>query len=89
MNRPDPGKRKAKTAPRSASLSLEDTVTQRAHELRAKSTVVGGYDPYDAVPAAKSAAVKETQRKKPTDLRKLSEWLRHFREIDELNKPKP
>ena len=69
-------------------LSLEDTVAQKLRGIPVKTrTGVVGYNPYDAVPAAKP---KEPEAKhKPTDLRKLSEWIRLRREVAELNAEEP
>jgi hypothetical protein len=69
-------------------LSLEDTVAQKLRGIPVKTrTGVVGYNPYDAVPAAKG---KDAGGKhKPTDLRKLSEWIRLRREVAELNAEKP
>ena len=64
-------------------LSLEDTLSQKMRGIPVKTrTPVTGYNPYDAVPKGKS---KEAARK-PTDLRKLSEWIRLHRQIEELKK---
>ena len=72
------------------SLSLEDTIAQRLRGVVPKSrTGVTGYNPYDAVPPEKLR--EDEDKDKPTDLRKLSEWIRLQREIAELNpgtKPK-
>ncbi len=65
-------------------LSLEDTIAQKRRGVPTKSrTGVLGYNPYDAEPAAKA---KDAEPKpKPTDLRKLSEWIRLQRQVAELN----
>ena len=64
-------------------LSLEDTLSQKMRGIPVKTrTPVTGYNPYDAVPNGKS---REPGRK-PTDLRKLSEWIRLHRQIEELKK---
>jgi hypothetical protein len=69
-------------------LSLEDTVAQKMRGLPVKArTGVGGYNPYDAEPAAKPKS--EEAKPKPTDLRKLSEWIRLQRQVAELNQEKP
>jgi hypothetical protein len=74
------------TAPRRGpELSLEDTAAQQRRGLTVKAGKEGaaGYNPYDtgrsddgpaapAPPARESAAAP----RKPTDLRKLSEWIR-------------
>jgi hypothetical protein len=69
-------------------LSLEDTVSQKMRGVPTKSrTGVIGYNPYDAEPAGKpkDAGAKH----KPTDLRKLSEWIRLQRQVAELNPDAP
>jgi hypothetical protein len=66
-------------------LSLEDTGAQKTREYRAKTKIVGGYNPYDAVTIARPAGKEE---KKQTDLRKLSESIRHAK-IEELKKKQP
>ena len=70
--------------PAARSLSLEDTIAQKLRGVPTKSrTGVVGYNPYDAEPAAKGKA--GTAGRKPTDLRKLSEWIRLQRQVAELN----
>ncbi|MFI4866481.1 MAG: hypothetical protein ACHQDB_05175 [Steroidobacterales bacterium] len=70
------------------TLSLEDTIAQKQRGVATKSrTGVVGYNPYDAEPAAKP---KDAELKpKPTDLRKLSEWIRLQRQVAELNPDAP
>ena len=79
-------------------LSLEDTLAQHRRGLAppgAKGTV-GGYNPYDRPidliedrNPRKSGVAPESKRK-PTDLRKLSEWIRLQRQVEALKKdPKP
>jgi len=64
-------------------LSLEDTLSQKMRGVAVRTrTAVTGYNPYNADPKGKS---KQPARK-PTDLRKLSEWIRLHREIKELKK---
>jgi hypothetical protein len=67
-------------------LSLEDTVAQKMRGVtpRVKSGV-SGYNPYDA--AAPKAPAGDPP--KPTDLRKLSEWIRLTRQVAALKKDKP
>ena len=85
-------KRDSKTGatppPAELKLSLEDTVSQKMRGIPAKSrTGLVGYNPYDAEPAAKA---KDAEGKtKPTDLRKLSEWIRLQRQVAELNPNAP
>ena len=40
-------------------------------------------------PAAKAKSDAAEQKAKPTDLRKLSEWIRLQRQVAELNQEKP
>ncbi len=69
-----------------ADLSLEDTAAQRQRGLPARArTGASGYNPYDATPAPKRADA----RRKPTDLRKLSEWIRLQRQVEESKKEPP
>jgi hypothetical protein len=71
-----------------SKLSLEDTVAQKMRGVPAKSrTGFVGYNPYDAEPAAKAKAAEG--KPKPTDLRKLSEWIRLQRQVAELNPDAP
>ena len=78
------------SGPARFELSLEGTLEQklRAHWPRKGQSkgraALDGYNPYDAVPAVKSGAA----RRKPTDLRKLSEWIRTQRQIEDLKKKK-
>ena len=73
-------------------LSLEDTLAQRLRGIPvATGTPVTGYNPYDALafgnkPRGKDSGKVSSNAKKPTDLRKLSEWIRLHREINELKK---
>ena len=69
------------------NLSLEDTIAQKMRGVPVKRNVVGGYNPYDADPAAKPG--NAAGKRKPTDLRKLSEWIRLKREVAELNPDAP
>lgn len=82
--RPDPSD--STPAESKSDLSLEDTIAQKIRGVtpRAKSGV-SGYNPYDAVPS-KPAKGKSH---KPTDLRKLSEWIRLTRQVEALKKEKP
>ena len=66
-----------------SELSLEDTLAQKMRGVPVKTRVpASGYNPYDAMASGKS---REPPRK-PTDLRKLSEWIRVQRQIEELKK---
>ena len=83
MNSRDPDPQDSISADGLDELSLEDTLSQKMRGIPVKTrTPVNGYNPYDAVPKGKS---KEAARK-PTDLRKLSEWIRLHRQIEELKK---
>jgi hypothetical protein len=68
-------------------LSLEDTVAQKMRGVtpRIKSGI-SGYNPYDAAVSQPAAAAGESS--KPTDLRKLSEWIRLTRQVAALKKEK-
>jgi hypothetical protein len=71
------------------NLSLEDTVAQKLRGVPVKTrTGVVGYNPYDAA-AAKAKSEAAAAKPKPTDLRKLSEWIRLTRQVAELNQEKP
>jgi hypothetical protein len=80
------GPKPGSTPPTAAELklSLEDTVAQkmRGVPVKTRSGVVG-YNPYDTVPVAKPK--DDETAAKPTDLRKLSEWIRLRREVAELD----
>ncbi len=66
-----------------ADLSLEDTAAQRQRGVPTRPrTGVSGYNPYDAMPAPKRPEV----RRKPTDLRQLSEWIRLQQQVEQLKK---
>jgi hypothetical protein len=87
-NNPDP------TPPADAELklSLEDTIAQKLRGVPVKTrTGVIGYNPYNAEPAAeaKPKADEDKDKPKPTDLRKLSEWIRLQRQVAELNPDAP
>jgi hypothetical protein len=75
-------KPKGEAAP--LELELEDDDGELLRRLGPLAPVKGGYNPYDRDPQ---------RRKKPdavshanTDLRKLSEWIRLKREVEELKK---
>ena len=85
MKSPIPDQRDANADDGSMELSLEDTLAQRMRGGRVKpGKTAGGYNPYDTVPLDKSKG--KSKRAKPTDLRKLSEWIRITREIEQLKK---
>jgi hypothetical protein len=92
VSKRDPQKEPAAPADGDSKLSLEDTIAQKMRGVPVKArTSVGGYNPYDAEPAAKGKGKGkgETQKSKTTDLRKLSEWIRLQRQVAELNQEKP
>jgi hypothetical protein len=67
-------------------LSLEDTLAQKMRGVPVKTRVnSSGYNPYDAMAPGKS---RDAPRKQ-TDLRKLSEWIRLQRQVEELKKRDP
>jgi len=82
--RPDPSD--STPAESKSDLSLEDTIAQKIRGVtpRVKSGV-SGYNPYDAAPSNPVAG----EPRKPTDLRKLSEWIRLTRQVEALKKDKP
>jgi len=72
-------------------LSLEDTVAQQSRGLapKGRTGAVVGYDPYDAAtskPLKPAAVPLPEENRKPTDLRKLSEWIRLQRQVQALKK---
>jgi hypothetical protein len=73
---------------RPEELSLEATLEQklRVHWSRKRQSKgrasADGYNPYDADAAVKSGDA----RRKPKDLRKLSEWIRTQRQVNALKK---
>lgn len=75
-------------------LSLEDTLSQHRRGLvppGGKSPVVG-YNPYDTPivpPETKKLTGAPAPKRKPTDLRKLSEWIRLQRQVEALKKQGP
>ncbi len=72
-------------------LSLEDTLSQQRRGLAprgAKGPIVG-YNPYNtpvAPPDAPKPGASPDAKRKPTDLRKLSEWIRLQRQVEALKK---
>jgi hypothetical protein len=80
------GKSDVKEAGESVELSLEQTASQKLRGLTVRAKKIGtlGYNPYDAGP---TAAPREA--KKPTDLRKLSEWIRLRRQVEAAKKREP
>jgi hypothetical protein len=79
--KPGPAPEEGKPDP---NLALEDTIAQRLRGVTpTRRTGVAGYNPYEAVPSEERP--DEADKEKPTDLRKLSEWIRLQREIAELN----
>lgn len=76
-------------------LSLEDTLaeTRRVTPQGAKAPVKG-YNPYDTPVGSADASkpkpgASSEAKRKPTDLRKLSEWIRLQRQVEALKKQGP
>jgi hypothetical protein len=73
-------------------LSLEDTIAQQRRGLFPKGKKADSYNPYDmdtpAAPANKPSVAADPKRR-PTDLRKLSEWIRLQRQVEALKKDGP
>jgi hypothetical protein len=85
VNDPNPDPPDSDPADSLFELSLEDTLSQQQRGVPVKArAAVSGYNPYDAVPAGKPKATDPAR--KPTDLRKLSEWIRMQRQVAELKK---
>ena len=76
-------------------LSLEDTLAQQRRGVAPQSgpkVAVSGYNPYDTPVGSKSAQkpiVAPDPKRKPTDLRKLSEWIQLQRQVQALKKQSP
>jgi hypothetical protein len=72
-------------------FSLEDTIVSRGHPASEhnKARPVVGYNPYDRTAGGKTPPPAVEPRRKPTDLRKLSEWIRLQREVEALKKEQP
>jgi hypothetical protein len=87
VSKRDPKPESKPAAEAEVKLSLEDTIAQKMRGVPVKRNVLGGYNPYDADPAAKLK--NPADKRKPTDLRKLSEWIRLKREVAELNPADP
>jgi hypothetical protein len=69
-------------------LSLEDTIAQKMRGVSPGiKSGLSGYNPYDATVSKPADAAGESS--KPTDLRKLSEWIRLTRQVAALKKDKP
>jgi len=62
-------------------LSLEDTVSAKIRLRYPTKAARAGQDPYQLDEALKPG----DDKKRPTDLRELSKWIKARREIDELN----
>ncbi len=86
MSKQRPDRSEPPPADSDPKLSLEDTISQKSRGVtpRVKSGV-SGYNPYDAAPSNPVAG----EPHKPTDLRKLSEWIRLTRQVEALKKEKP
>ena len=73
------------------SLSLEDTRAQKLRVAPGKARPLSGYNPYDALAPLRASDSKKADedKRKPTDLRKLSEWIRVQRQVEALKKGTP
>ena len=74
------------------SLSIEDTAAQKMRVAPGKVRPASGYNPYDALAPTRAADAnkkKDEEKRKPTDLRKLSEWIRMQRQVEALKKEQP
>jgi hypothetical protein len=90
MSKRDPQPEGTPPADVDPNLSLEDTLAQKMRGVPVKTrTGVVGYNPYDAAAAKAKSDAAAAQKPKPTDLRKLSEWIRLTRQVAELNQEKP
>jgi hypothetical protein len=74
-----------------SQFSLEDTVVPRGDPVsgHSKAPPVVGYNPYERTSGAKAPPKDPGPRHKPTDLRKLSEWIRLQRQVEALKKEEP
>jgi hypothetical protein len=72
-------------------LSLEDTLSQQRRGVSPQGNKgpVVGYNPYDTPVDAKKPVADPDAKRKPTDLRKLSEWIRLQRQVQALKKDGP
>ena len=76
-----------------SGLSLDDTAV-RVRRLPPAERVAspGARNPYDVSPREVAIAARAAElklRPKPTDLRKLSEWIRLQRQVETLKKTEP
>jgi hypothetical protein len=62
-------------------LSIETTLPPRGDAKR----IAGGYNPYETISPTKNTATKD-KRPANRDLRKLSEWIKQMRAIEERKK---
>lgn len=69
-------------------LSLEDTMAQQRRGLAPKARKGDPHNPYDMLLDASPPKLPDPKRK-PTDLRKLSEWIRLQRQVEALKKNGP
>ena len=50
---------------------------------------LGGYDPYETVAPVKTKPVAHKSPPRPRDLRRLSQWIKQMRELEERKKNDP
>jgi hypothetical protein len=96
LSRPHPAPQSLDPAPAEASaasefpeLTLEDTAALRRRGVAVAPSPVVGYNPYDTGPGSGKQIVPEpTAMPAPrrTDLRKLSEWIKAQRRVEDLKK---
>ena len=91
---PAPSAEPARPAEIEFELSLEDTLSQHQRGIAPQGSkgAVVGYNPYDTQvpsPDAQKPVVTPEPKRKPTDLRKLSEWIRLQRQVEALKKQGP
>lgn len=71
-------------------LALEDTAALRNRGVAVAPDPGNGYNPYDTGPPAGARAPRDAAAAAPpgkrTDLRKLSEWIRLQRQVEDLKK---
>jgi hypothetical protein len=70
------------------NLALEDTAALRNRGVPVGTDPVTGYNPYDTGGPAGARTAREQPAAPPkrTDLRKLSEWIRLQRQVEDLKK---
>jgi hypothetical protein len=82
---PQPSTEEPKSFP---ELVLEDTAALRQRGVAVAASPAIGYNPYDTGPASGKRLAQETSAAavKRTDLRKLSDWIKAQRRVEDLKK---